>query len=244
MRKIILTSLITIITVIGIIAVGIVNAQGMGNDLRFIEVKGSAEISVEPDEIRFQIGMEEYWKEEFEKGKEYKDYVTKIPLEEIEKKLMSSLSAIGISKSQIIIKEVGQYWNRSGKGFKKSKMIELVLTDFSKIDEILTKVDVKGVNSMRIAELKNKDITTYREEVKIEAMKAAKKKARYLLESVDEELGRVISVIELDDHSGHFWKPQNMLSNTVMPSSGGDNDNANMRKIKLKYEIKIRFEIK
>ncbi len=238
MRKIVLASLITIIVV------GIVNIKSMENDLRFIEVKGSAEISVDPDEIRFQIGIEEYWKEEFEKGKEYKEYVKKIPLEKIEKKLMSSLTEIGISKNQIIIKEIGQHRNRSGKDFKKSKMIELVLTDFSKVDEILTKVNVKGINSMRISELKNKDITNYREQVKIEAMKAAKKKAGYLLKSVDEELGRVISVIELDDHSGYFWKPQNSLSNSVIPSSNGDNNDENMKKTKLKYEIKIRFEIK
>jgi len=228
-----------------IFTTSIVKAQEVNNNVRFIEVTGSAEMKIDPDEIRFQIGIEEYWKEEFEKGKEYKDYITKIPLEEIEKKLMSSLTEIGISKNQIIIKEIGQYWSRSGKDFKKSKTIELILTDFVKVNEILTKVRVKGVNSMKITELKNKDITKYREQVKIEAMKAAKKKAAYLLKSVDEELGRVISVIELDNNSGYFWKPQNMLSNTMMPSSGGgDDSNGNIRKIKLKYEIKIRFEIK
>jgi len=226
-----------------IFTTSIVKAQD--NNVRFIEVTGSAEMEITPDEIRFQIGIEEYWKEEFEKGKEYEDYITKIPLEEIGKELMSSLTEIGINKNQIIIKEIGQYWSRSGKDFKKSKTIELVLTDFIKVNKILTKVRVKGVNSMKITELKNKDITKYREQVKIEAMKAAKKKAAYLLKSVDEGLGRVISVIELSNNSGHFWKPQNMLSNTIMPSNGGgDDNNGSMRKIKLKYEIKIRFEIK
>lgn len=222
-----------------------VRAQEANHTVRFIEVTGSAEMNIDPDQIRFQIGIEEYWKEEFEKRKEYKDYITKIPLEEIDKNLMSSLSKIGISEDQITIKGIGQSWNRSGKDFKKSKTLELLLTDFVKVNEILTKVRVKGVNSMRITELMNKDITKFREQVKIEAMKAAKKKAAYLLKSVDEELGRVISVIELDKNSGHFWAPQNSLSNTIMPSNGGgDEQSDHMRKIKLKYEIKIRFEIK
>ena len=237
MKNIILGVLILIFTT------SIVKAQEVNNNLRFIEVTGSAEMEIAPDEIRFQIGIEEYWKEEFEKGKEYKDYITKIPLEEIEKKLMSSLTVIGINKNQIIIKNIGQSWKRSGKDFKKSKTIELILTDFIKVNEILTKVRVKGVNSMKIIELKNKDLTKYREQVKIGAMKTAKKKAAYLLKSVDEELGQVISVIELDNNLGIFWKPQNMLSNTIM-SSGGDANNGVMRKIKLKYEIKIKFEIK
>ena len=73
-------------------------------------------------------------------------------------------------------------------------------------------------------------------------MKAAKKKAGYLLESVNEELGSVISVIELDENIP-IWRPENILSNTMISSNDSD-INQSMRKIKLKYEIKVRFEIK
>ncbi|WP_197276692.1 SIMPL domain-containing protein [Mangrovimonas sp. ST2L15] len=34
---------------------------------KYIEVTGSAEMLIEPDEFIFIIGIEEYWKEEFEK---------------------------------------------------------------------------------------------------------------------------------------------------------------------------------
>ncbi|PIE87532.1 MAG: SIMPL domain-containing protein [Bacteroidetes bacterium] len=220
-----------------------VNAQDI-NNLRFIEVTGSAEKKISPDEIRFQIGIEEYLKDEFKSRKVFKDDVTLIPLEEIDKNLMSALGDIGITNDQIIIKEVGRHWNRSGKYFKKSKTIELVLNDFSIVDRILTKVNVRGVNSMRITALKNKDIAKYREQVKIEAMQAAKRKATYLLESVGEKTGKIISVIELNDSPESFRRPpQNMYSNTVMPSDNSDGNGENMRKIKLRYEVKIRFEI-
>ena len=124
----------------------------------------------------------------------------------------------------------------------KSKTFELVLTDLKEVNDILAKVQIKGINSMRIAALKNKDIVKYREQVKIEAMKAAKKKAGYLLESVNEELGSVISVIELDENIP-IWRPENILSNTKISSNDSD-INQSMRKIKLKYDIKVRFEIK
>ena len=39
------------------------------------------------------------------------------------------------------------------------------------MNDILAKVQIKGINSMRIAALKNKDIVKYREQVKIEAMR-------------------------------------------------------------------------
>lgn len=234
------TKLFTLLLVLSF--TGFTNAQQLNTTVRFIEVTGSAEMEVEPDEIQFQIGIEEYWKEEFEKRKKYEDYVTIIPLKIIETNLMNALTKIGIKKEQVIIKEVGDSWNRSGKNFKKSKTIELVLTDFSVISELLENVNVRGVNSMKIAVLKNKDITKYRKQVKIEAMIAAKKKAAYLLESVDEKLGKVISVIELNDNSLYSWMPKNTGVNTYIPSN--ENNGNNIRKIKLSYKIQMKFKIK
>jgi len=221
-------------------------AQNTGiDDLRFIEVTGSAEMEVEPDEIRFQIGITEYWKEEFEKGKEYKDFVTKIPLEEIEKNLMNELASIGITKEQMILKDAGTSWTREGKDFRKGKAVEIIITDFNLINEINRKVKTKGLSFMRISELKNKNITEYRKQVKIEAMKAAKEKATYLLQSVGENIGKVISVIELDENKNLYWTPQSALSNTIMPGSGSyEVENEAIKQIKLKYEVKVRFEIK
>ncbi len=232
-----------LVLVMSICATGCGKAQEVKNVPRFIEVNGSSEMNVEPDEIRFQIGIEEYWKEEYQKGKTRRDFVTKIPLEEIEKNLITALTEIGIVKNQIIVHRVGQYWSGSGSNFKKNKVVELILTDFSLVDTILQKVKVRGVNSMKISELKNKDLTKFRKDVKIEAIKAARRKAGYLLESVDEHLGGLISVFELDNNSNYFWRPQDMKSNSRLPSNRNDSKDVNIRKIKLRYEIKVRFEI-
>ena len=201
---------------------------------------------VEPDEIKLQIGIQEYWKEEFQKGKQYEDYVTKIPLEEIEKSLMAELSALGVTKTQMALKEAGNYWEGSGKDFKKSKTFELTFTDVAKVNEVIAKVKTRGVSSMRITELKNKNLTEYRKQVKIQAMKAAKEKAEYLLESIGEKLGKALSVVELDnaENTLPFYMPaQNRYSNTVMQTPAEDNSEDAIRKIKLRQEIKVRFEI-
>ena len=62
--------------------------------------------------------------------------------------------SVGIAKDQIVIKEIGQNWNRSGKDFKKSKTFELVLTDLKEVNDILAKVQIKGINSMRMTHKK------------------------------------------------------------------------------------------
>ena len=138
--------------------VDISNAQENQNNPRFIEVTGSAELEITPDEIRFQIGIEEYWEEEYQKGKEFKDYITKVPLKEIEQNLLSALAKVGVSENEITIQEIGKYWQRPGKNFKKSKTIELKLTDFKKVNKILSDIKVRGISSMKISELKHKNI--------------------------------------------------------------------------------------
>jgi len=222
---------------------GIIKSQNSYNEsLRFIEVTGSAELEIEPDEISIVIGIQEYWKEEFEKRTKFKDYETKVSIAEIEKELLKNLSELGIPKEKIMIREVGNYWRYKGKEFLISKQFEIVLNDFKKVDEILNSINLKGVDYMEIGKLNNKNITKYRRQVKVEALKAAKEKADYLLESVDKHTGEIISIIELENKNIPSIS-QSTTSNSIM-SVANNSGNDNFRKIKLRYEIKARFEIK
>lgn len=222
---------------------GVIKSQSPNNEpLKFIEVTGSAELEIDPDEIRLIIGLEEYWKEEFDKKTEFKDYKTKIQIAEIEKNLLNDLAKIGITNDKIIVREVGNYWRYTGKEFLVNKQFEVIVNDFKKIDEIIKVISTRGVGYMRIGELKNKDITEFRKKVKIEALKAAKEKADYLLKSIDRQVGNIISVIEPDEQV-NYWGAQSQASNMVMATSD-DTGADNFRKIKLRYEIKAKFEIK
>jgi len=131
--------------------------------IRFIEVTGSAELEIEPDEIRFIIGIKEYWKEEFDKRTKFKDYKTKVPISVIEKNLVADLAQVGIQKDNLIFREVGNYFRYNGKEFLISKQIELILYDFKTVNEITMVIDTKGIDYMRIGELKNKEITEFRD---------------------------------------------------------------------------------
>lgn len=226
-----------------ILTSGIARSQNTSNEtLRFIEVTGSSELEIDPDEIRFEIGIEEYWKEEFEKKTEFKDYKTKVPIAEIESQLLADLAKIGILKESIVVKEVGNYWRNRGKEFMISKQLEITLFDFKKVEEITNSIDTKGINFMVIKELKNKNMTEYRKQVKIEALKAAKTKAAYLLESINKQVGDVISITELTENNV-FGGSQNALSNMVMATADISGIES-VKKIKLRYEMKVKFEIK
>ncbi len=233
----------SIFLLIALFCVTIAKGQAIENKLaRYIEVTGSAEMEVEPDEIRLVIGIEEYWKEEFEKGSKPKDYTTKIPLTTIEEQLLNELFRLGINRDNIIAREVGNYWRERGEDFLMSKEFEISISNFKKVDDIVKSISTKGIDHVYISESKHKDIALCRKQVKIQALKSAKEKAEYMLVSIEKQLGDVISIEEVENNNT-FWQPRSMLSNSVMSSS--DNSGIdNFRKIKLRYEVKASFEIK
>lgn len=226
-----------------LLSYSLATAQPTDNFLgKYIEVTGSAEMEIEPDEIRFIIGIEEYWEEEFNRDSKFEDYKTKVPIKAIENDLMKVLTGIGIQKENIFVREIGNYWRYKGKEFLVSKQIELILQDFKVIDKIIDAMDNKGIDYMRIGSLINKDITKYRKQVKAEALIAAKEKAAYLLETLGKSLGDVMSITEIEDDR-NYWSPPSLTSNTIM-STPDNSSIGNLRKIKLRYEIKAKFGIK
>ena len=89
----------------------VVNAQE--SDGRYVEVTGSSEIEVVPDEIHFLVQIKEYWQEEYTgKSKKEEDFHTKVPLAMIEKDLRKSLRKIGITDDAIRTQEIGDYWRQ------------------------------------------------------------------------------------------------------------------------------------
>lgn len=211
------------------------------NNSRYIEVTGSSETEIIPDEIHFMITIKEYWQEEFEKKSKPEDYQTKVPVNEIEHNLMSALKQAGIAPSDIQTKEIGDYWRERGKDFLISKTFDIKLQNPDQINRIIQTVNTKGIQSMNIGELKNKDLQEYRKQGKIEALKAARQKADYLVAAMGQKLGNVLRIVEPEERSFSYFQPQSAMSNVAMPSY--DSNPENFRTIKLRYQMTARFEI-
>lgn len=206
---------------------------------RYIEVTGTSEMEIVPDEIHCIIEIKEYFEEEFDGVSKSINYHTKVPLSQIEKQLRNTLSDIGIPEKAIRAQEIGDYWRKEGNEFLVAKEFDITLKEFQKIDEIAKNIDGKGVNSMRIGTLKNKDISTYRRQAKVAALQAAKEKATYLVEALGKSLGDVIRILEPQEEGmNRYALPQ--VSNVY--SSQAEKFDA-FRTIKLKYSMTVRFEI-
>lgn len=203
---------------------------------RYIEVTGTSEIEIVPDEIHYLIEIREYFKEEFDGKSKPEEYRTKVPLAEIEQGLREALANSGIPQNAIRTQEIGDYWRQQGQDFLLSKKFDITLTDFNQINEIVKRIDTKGIHTMRIGELENNDMPAYHQKGKIEALKAARRKATYLVEALGKRLGEVIRIVEKDSGYASPFAQSN-----VMSSDAASFDN--FRIIKKNYSMLVRFEI-
>lgn len=203
---------------------------------RYIEVRGTSEIEIVPDEIHYLIEIREYFKEEFDGKSKPEEYRTKVPLAEIEQGLREALANSGIPQNAIRTQEIGDYWRQQGQDFLLSKKFDITLTDFNQINEIVKRIDTKGIHTMRIGELENNDMPAYHQKGKIEALKAAQRKATYLVEALGKRLGEVIRIVEKDSGNVSPFAQSNVMSSDATSFD-------NFRTIKKNYSMLVRFEI-
>lgn len=225
-KKTLLLSMLMLVTL---------SLQAQTNE-RYIEVTGTSEIEIVPDKIHYLIEIREYFEEEFDGKSKPEEYRTKVPLSEIEQGLREALDNAGIPNSAIRTQEIGDYWRQQGQDFLVSKKFDITLTDFNQINEIVKCIDTKGIHTMRIGELENKDILAYHQEGKIEALKAAQRKATYLVEALGKRLGDVIRIVEEESNNAFLFAQSNVLSSDAASFD-------NFRTIKKNYSILVRFEI-
>ncbi|HSM47151.1 MAG TPA: SIMPL domain-containing protein [Draconibacterium sp.] len=210
---------------------------------RLIEVNGKAEMEIQPDEIVFIIGIEEYWKEEFEKKKDFEDYKTKIPLAEIEDALIKNLRKVGIEKDDIKVKSMGNYWRYKGKEFLYSKQFEIKITDLAKINQLTQIQDAKGIKYMNIGQLNHSKMDEFKKAVKINALKDAREKAAYLVESIGSQLGEVVTISELSDSYYQPMRAESMMMMAKSADMAGESIDE-VQNIKLEYQVRAVFRIK
>jgi uncharacterized protein YggE len=215
---------------IGLLTFGsLINAQETKKN--FIEVTGVAEMEVEPNEIIFNVGI---------KGD------NKNQLADNEKLLFETLKSNGVKNEDIKFKSMYQNVYSKTKIFTKNFQFKInKKTDMSGLFEGLNQ---KWVSNINIAEIKNTKIADFRKTVKINALKAAKDKADYLLESIGKKVGTPLEITEIEDYTSDMIMPvayRSKVANIQLEAADANVDYSfdNIENIKLKYSIKTKYEI-
>ena len=204
-----------------------------------IEVTGAAEQEITPDEIFIAISLQEYMTTNKKK----------ISIEELEKQLQTAVIKAGIANTDFMINNISSYQNywekKKNPMFLASKQYTLKVKDLTKLNDIISDVDPKGIAYTNVESYSHSKLETYKKDLKIKALQNAKEKANSLLNGIGEKMGGAMDIQEIYNE----YAPQPMYRNTMSMKTQSAEDAAPMpdidfKKIKLSYQIRAVFEIK
>lgn len=195
----------------------------------FIEVIGTAEKEIVPNEIFVSITLNEQVE-----GK------TKSSIEEQEKKLFEELKKQSISLDKLTFENASASELRIRKktnNLINQKKYVLKLSSLEEVNHAMNAFDDAKIKAFYIEEMTHTNIEDFRKEVKILALKAAKDKAKYLLESINQNVGSALEIVEVSDYN-----TINARSNVAIPKE--IENEIGLKPIVIKFSLKAKFEIK
>lgn len=205
--------------------------------IRYIEVNGTADMEITPNEIFVSITL-----------KEYKDGSNKINIKNLETSLRDVIAEMKMDEKDLTIEgSYGyQYVKRKVKNqeFFMSKTYQLKMKNLEKYDELIDRLDDKGISQAYISKTSHTQIEEFKKQVKVNAVKAAKEKANLMLGALGNTTGMVLEMHELDNE---FTMP--MYANRLMEMDGNMasksyENTLEMKQIKLRQTVNVKFEIK
>ena len=206
----------------------------------FIEVTGSAQQEIEPNEIYTLIRLKE-----FEENKQ------KVSLEKLDADFMKALKDAGIDKKRLELADAGSRLDKFGRKDKdafREKAYQLKLTSAGELENFLAKLEPVKVSQVSITRLHHSDYEKLKVDLKTKALLAARTKAETLLKSIGAEIGKPLMI---RDWEVEPYQPvmEMKTANGRMQSEGdmggfAPDDQIGFRKIKLQSQITAQFEIK
>ncbi|HEY0678917.1 MAG TPA: SIMPL domain-containing protein [Chitinophagaceae bacterium] len=223
-------------------------AQTIANPYpRTITVNGSAEMEVIPDEIYVQVDLKEYEK----KGNPKK------PIDLIKSEFLDHIRKLGIPDSAVSIASYEGYngypwWLRKKKNpdMLASISYQVKLNSSYKVDQLVNVLDDEATQNFQVVRTSHSRINEFRKQLKIQAVKAAKDKAMYLTEAINEKAGEAVTINEPSDVSLYYYSPRgyvemNKVANVRDQSvSAPETQGIDFKKIKLKFDVNVVFAIK
>lgn len=224
------------------------NQQPAGNPFpKTISVSGSAEMKIIPDQIFVNVVLREYQK----KGENKKD------IDNLKLDFLSACKSADIADSVISIVSYTGYnnyfWLRKKKkspDLFASITYQVKFSASKQMDDLVDKLDDEATQSFDIVNTSHSKMTEFRRQLKIQAVIAAKEKAIYLTEAINENLGSAITVKEPEEHSYISIRGSNTVSQVNVsnayykPSLNNDKSiEVDFKSIKLRYVVDVVFAL-
>lgn len=209
---------------------------------RKVEVTGTSETEVTPDIIYVGISLKEYYKDNNSKKK--------VEIEDLERQLQTAVLNAGVPKENFTINNISSYnyslEKKKNPEFLARKQYRIKVTDLTKFNQILSAVDSKGIEYTNIESYDYSKIESLKRELKIKALQAAKDKASYLAEAVNDKVGDALEIQEINNeyYPQPMYRANVMLESKMASADAVAMPDVDFKKIKLSYQMRAVFELK
>ncbi|NLJ83266.1 MAG: SIMPL domain-containing protein [Bacteroidales bacterium] len=208
----------------------------------YIEVTGTAEQEVIPDEIYIAITIKE----------KYANRV-KISIEEQESKLKEAIKSLGINLENLSLSDASAdyvkiKWQK--KDVLTSKDYTLKVSHASIVGQVFMELEKLEITEASISKVNHSKMDSLKKEIKIKAIKDAKDKADYLLNAIGEQTGKPLIVRENEIYpirtlAAPLIKSSRSAANISYDATIEEESNEiQFQKIKLQTSIYVKFSIK
>ena len=207
------------------------------SDLRLIEVSGTAERYVTPDEIYVSIILVDQTR-----GRD------RISAHELESHLLDSLTVLGIDHQNLSLNQTDGTSIRIRRKRQTviSKKLTLKLTTAQQVQDVFNMLDNMQIELADIERTSHSEMDQIRKEVRQNAMRAGKAKAAYMLDAVGNDLGALHSVNESSHVYGRVKGLANMVYDEVAirsMDSVTSHPAIELQKIQVTVTVNLAFEI-
>ncbi len=198
------------------------------NESETIDVSGSAEVKIAPDEVVFSLDVTNIDNDLFVAKKQNDETVAKVLAISRTFAIDSRdvrTDYISVEKKFLFVREKDkriydedgdEVGEKTFKGFEVTKTVIIRLRDLSKFEALFSELIKSGVTEITSVRFETSKIRAARDQARELAMKAAYEKAKAMAGAVGQSIGRAISIIEVEPSSGSY-SGGSLNSNSNMP---------------------------
>lgn len=186
-----------IIATLSILALSLISASAQTKnfiDQPYIEVSGSADTLVTPNEIYIRIIISE------------KDTRDKVSIEESEEKMFLALKEIGVDTEKALttsdMSSNFKFYLLKNKDIIKTKTYSLKVSDATEASRVFLKLEEIGISNVAITRVDHSDMAGINNIMRTNAILNAKEKAGFLTKPLNQNVGAAIHITETESGIG------------------------------------------
>lgn len=199
----------------------------------YVQVTGSAEREIDPDEFYLAVTINE------------RDSKGKISIEQQQREMVAALKKLGVDvAAQLKVSDL------SSEFFKRKTSVataryQLRLGSAAEVVAVWQALDALGISEVAIERVSHSRIRELKEEVCVEAVRNARQKAATLAEAIGQKVGRCFYIYDWSSDVTPSYYDNSKIVRVAFATAKGDDEAEELpldfKTIRLEYSVQTKF---